>query len=107
MKLLTKAILRKLPPVGSQLDWEDPMLRVKFFTPDSQWTWYASEGSRELETGDFHFYGYVVGPFPARGGFSLSELQSVRGQLGLPVERDLHFRPQRFSELNPPANAWL
>jgi len=107
MKLLTKAVLQKLPPLGGQRDWEDPIVWLKFFTPDAGWTWYATEGEREPETGDFVFFGYVVGPCPEWGGFRLSELQEVRGQLGLPVERDRHFRPQLFSELNPPTEVGL
>ena len=46
--------------------------QVKFFTPDSNWTWYASEFD-----GEDIFFGLVAGFEP--GYFSLSELQSVRG----------------------------
>ena len=99
MKLLTKAILKRLPPLGSQSDWDDPVVQVKFFMPDAGWTWYAIDGSPAPETGDFIFYGYVVGPFPEWGSFSLREMQSVRGKLGLSVERDLHFKRKRFSQL--------
>ena len=31
------------------------------------------------------------------GYFALSELQSIRGKFGLPVERDLYFQPTRLS----------
>ena len=33
------------------------------------------------------------------GHFLLSQLSAVRGPLGLPVERDLHFSPAPFSEV--------
>ncbi|MEX2144018.1 MAG: DUF2958 domain-containing protein [Anaerolineales bacterium] len=33
------------------------------------------------------------------GYFPLSELQSVRSPLGLPVERDIHFEPKSLKEL--------
>ena len=59
---------------------------VKFFTPDSNWTWYASEFD-----GEDLFFGLVSGFEVELGYFSLSELQSVKGPLGLPIERD-HFR---------------
>lgn len=91
MKLLTKEILATLPPLGSQEDNPDPIVRVKFFTPDAGWSWYATEASPEGK--DFIFFGYVIGVEPEWGTFSLSELTSIRGRLGLPVERDLHFRP--------------
>jgi hypothetical protein len=97
MKLLTKGILRNLPRCGSQSESADPTLWVKFFTPDAGWTWFAAEGERE-ESGDFIFWGYVIGVESEWGSFRLSELQSVHGQLGLPVERDLHFTPQPFSQ---------
>ena len=101
MKLLTKAVLRHLPPLYAQESVPDPIVHVKFFTPDSSWTWYATEGSSEGS--DFIFFGYVVGAFPEWGYFSLSELQSVRGNLGLPIELDLHFRPRAFSQITEAA----
>ena len=97
MKLLTEAILRTLPPLGSQSESADPVFWVKFFTPDAGWTWFAAEAERE-ENGDVLFWGYVIGVEAEWGSFRLSELHSVRGHLGLPVERDLHFKPKPFSQ---------
>lgn len=67
---------------------------VKFFTPDSNWTWYASEFN-----GEDIFFGLVIGFEAEFGYFSLSELESLRGPLGLPIERDLHFEPRSLEEL--------
>ena len=39
MKLLTQELERKLPSLGT----ESEMAFVKWFTPDSNWTWYVSE----------------------------------------------------------------
>jgi hypothetical protein len=78
------------------------MFWVKFFTPDAGWTWFAAEDERE-ESGDFLFFGYVIGVESEWGSFRLSELQSVRGQLGLPIKRDLHFTPKAASEAVPQA----
>ena len=94
MKILTKEVLDKLPPLYSQEEVEDPMIICKFFYPDFGWTWYAIEF-----VGKDTFYGYVVGDFPELGYFSLSELLANRGKLGLPVERDLYFKPCRLSEV--------
>jgi Protein of unknown function (DUF2958) len=67
MKLLTKDILRRLPSIGSQPDKGlDALAVVKFFTPDSSWTWYASEFDGSM------FYGLVVGLEMELGYFSLS-----------------------------------
>lgn len=70
---------------------------MKFFTPDSSWTWYVTEG--EAQEGDFLFFGYVVGHEREWGYFALSELEAVRGPLGLHLERDLHFEPRPMSSI--------
>jgi hypothetical protein len=66
---------------------------VKFFTPDSSWTWYASEFDGEM------FYGIVVDIELELGYFWLRELECTRGKLGLPVERDKWFKPTPLREL--------
>jgi hypothetical protein len=97
MKLLTQEVLNRLPALGSQENEKDPIVQVKFFTPDAGWTWYATEGSPEGD--DFIFFGYVQGVEAEWGNFSLRELRTVRGALGLPVERDLHFHPRPMSQV--------
>jgi hypothetical protein len=95
MQLLTQAIRRQLPPLYANEDkGTDALAIVKFFTPDSSWTWYASEFD-----GDDLFFGLAVGVEPELGYFRLSELQSIRGTLGLPVERDKYFEPAPLREL--------
>jgi hypothetical protein len=96
MKLLTQEVLRRLPALGSDTG-DDPIAQVKFFTPDAGWTWYATEGS--FEGDDFIFFGFVQGIEAEWGNFALSELRSIRGRLGLPVERDRHFRPRPMSQV--------
>jgi hypothetical protein len=100
MQLLTKEIRRKLPPIGSQ-DGKGgkAVVYVKFFTPDSNWTWFATEGQAEGD--DFTFFGLVEGFEKELGYFSLAELQSARGPMGLPVERDLHWKPKTLKEIAP------
>lgn len=94
MKLLTKELLKKLPALYSNENESDPMVICKFFTPDSNWTWYAIEFD-----GNDTFYGLVDGFEEELGYFSLSELESVRGALGLPIERDLYFKPCKLSNV--------
>jgi hypothetical protein len=97
MKLLTKAIRKKLPPLYSQDKLGGKALAyVKLFTPDSNWTFYITEFDG-MDT----FFGLVDGFCKELGYFSLSELQNVRGPLGLQVERDLHWRPKRLEEIAP------
>lgn len=87
----------QLPKLYEQEGSSDPTVYAKFFTPDAGWTWYITEG-QEAE-GDFRFFGYVIGLESEWGYFVLSELESVRGRLGLPIECDLCFTARRFREV--------
>ncbi len=95
MELLPEEVRKQLPPLYSQEDEPDPMVHVKFFHPNSHWTWYATE--YDLTEGIF--FGWVYGDFPELGYFSLSELQGVIDPLGMGIERDLHFTPMKLSEV--------
>ena len=63
---------------------------VKLFTPDAGATWLLSEIDPDEPDLAFGLCDLGLG-FPELGLVSLSELASVRGKLGLAVERDLHF----------------
>jgi len=100
MQLLTKEILKKLPALGGQDGKGGKAVSyVKYFTPDSSWTWYATEGQEEGN--DFMFFGLVEGQEKELGYFSLAEIQGVRGPMGLPIERDLHWTPRTLAEIAP------
>ena len=43
MKLITDEIKKTLPPLYSQEHNPEPQAVLKFFTPWSNWTWYAIE----------------------------------------------------------------
>ncbi len=95
MKLITKEISTILPKLYEQdSKGLNAIAYVKFFTPDSNWTWYVTEYN-----GDDIFFGLVDGLEKELGYFSLSELKSVRGPFGLNVERDLYFEPATLEEL--------
>jgi len=98
MKLLTKEIKSRLPPLyaNENTPTKDVMVQVKFFTPDGNWTWYATEFD-----GQDMFFGLVDGFDKELGYFSLSELKSIRGALGLPIERDMYWRPKTLGEIAP------
>lgn len=97
MDLLPAALRATLPALYSQENTPDPIIHLKFFTPDSNWTWLVTEGNAE-DDDDYRFFGYVIGIEAEWGYFLLSELRSARGPLGLPIERDLYFEPKPFSE---------
>ena len=104
MKLLTKEIERKLEklPLYStdSLPNSEREVVVKFFTPDSSWTWYVLEGGKCGEdTEDWEFFGLVDGFERELGYFRLSELKKAKGPLGLPIERDLYFGNPTLQEV--------
>ncbi len=93
--LLDQASRKKLPPLYSgEEKGMEALAQVKFFTPDSNWTWYASEFD-----GEDTFFGLVSGFDVELGYFSLKELQETRGPMGLQIERDLYFKPKTLKEL--------
>ena len=61
---------------------------VKLFTPDAQCTWLLTE--IDADGVAFGLCDLGMGE-PELGYVSLIELRTVRGPLGLPAERDLHF----------------
>jgi hypothetical protein len=100
MKLLTKTIYEQLLRNGrirAALAEEgkaeaDFIPIVKLFTPDAGCTWILSELDPEEPDIAFGLCDLGMG-CPELGSVRISELESVRGKLGLPVERDLHFAP--------------
>jgi len=100
MKLLTEEIRKKLPKLYEQEDkGGDAVAYFKLFTPDSSFSWYITEGSQEGD--DFMMFGLVDGLERELGYVSLKELQSVKGPLGLPIERDLYWQPKTLREIAP------
>lgn len=96
MKLITPELEENIPKLYAQ-DGKGmySIAYVKFFTPDSNWTWFVTE----YDPAQRLCFGFVCGFVNEFGYFSLDELESVRGPLGLPVERDLHFIPKMLLEL--------
>jgi hypothetical protein len=101
MKLLTAEIIKKLErkPLYSTDGQKQAEVLVKFFTPWSNWTWYAVEGTKH-ENGDWEFFGLVDGLEMELGYFFLSELQKLQGPGGLRVERDRYFQGTLYKEEN-------
>ena len=94
---LPQEILDRFAEIGNQSETpiEDVIIVAKYFTPDAGWTWYATEYDPEYKV----FYGFVQWLFDEWGSFALEDLQKIRGQLRLPVERDLFFDECRFWDL--------
>ena len=96
MKLITEELRKQLPPLYSQENENDPMVICKFFDPCGSFSWFILEFDGE----DLFFckvFSHLC-PDGELGYSSLSEIESVRGALGLGIERDLYFKPKRLSE---------
>ena len=102
MKLLTKELEKRFAQVGSQENKRDPLVIAKFFNPSGAGTWYATE--YDPERGIFFGYVSIFGDWNDEwGSFSLEELQSVKGPLGLGIERDCFFTEKPISQVAPKA----
>ncbi|MHC4368250.1 MAG: DUF2958 domain-containing protein [Planctomycetota bacterium] len=106
MKLLPCKIRERLPRLGEQ-DGKGgkAVAYAKCFTPSSSWSWYITEGSpvrnKDNEPVDYILFGLVEGQCKELGYFRLSELESVNGPMGLPIERDLYWKPKTLEEIAP------
>jgi hypothetical protein len=94
VNLIPQSLAAKIPRLYETEHIPDPTVWVKFFFPDFHWTWYVIEYD-----GEDLCFGWVDGDARELGYFSLKELTSTRGTLGLPIERDRYFTPCPLSEL--------
>lgn len=101
MKLLTQPIYDKLiangrrqDPVRGTEDEIDFRPVVKLFTPDAACTWLLTELDPEDPDIAFGLCDLGMG-CPELGSVRISELEAVRGKLGLPVERDRWFEADK------------
>ncbi len=106
MKLLPCKIRERLPRLGEQdCKGGKAVVYAKCFAPSSSLNWYISEGSpvwnKDNNVVDYILYGFVEGQCKELGYFSLSELESIRGPMGLPIERDLYWQPKTLEEIAP------
>jgi hypothetical protein len=109
MKLLTKELEKKIPPLYSQENNPDPTVVAKFFCPWGSGTWWIIEGEWQTheEDGDKYQDDYLMfglcmlfTPQEAELGYvSLNELASVTGPMGLKVERDMYWEPVPLSKV--------
>jgi hypothetical protein len=96
-QLMPESVRKQLPPLYAQENAGGKAIAyVKYFTPDSGFTWWATEFD-----GKDTFFGLVDGQYKELGYFSLAELETVRGPHGMPIERDLHWTPTPLEQIAP------
>jgi hypothetical protein len=97
MELLSQDLLRRFAEVGDQ-EGKDAIVIAHYFNPCGAGNWYATEF--DVETGEFFGYVSIFGDHNDEWGyFSLAELESYQGPLGLGIERDLYWKEKRFSQI--------
>lgn len=67
---------------------------VKLFAPDGGATWLLTEIDPDTPEIAFGLCDLGLGA-PELGYVNLTDLRRARGRLGLPIERDLYFRPTK------------
>jgi len=94
-KFITKEIEKALPKLYSQENVSDPIVVAKWFSPYSNWRWFAIEFD-----GEDTFFGLVQGFEVELGNFSKMEMETAVFRGILPaVERDLSWQPKPLSEV--------
>jgi hypothetical protein len=90
MTLITDDLRTRLLANGAAETETDHVPVVKLFNPTGAATWLLTELDAD---GDTLFGLCDLGfGFPELGSVSLAELQTVKGSLGLGIERDLYFK---------------
>ena len=92
MKLITKEIASKLPPLytNSEKSMEETKVILKLFNPAGAGTWYITEYDPEQKLA-FGFANLGDPEMAELGYVSILELEQYQGPLGLGIERDMHF----------------
>jgi len=88
--LMPPAVAASLPEMYTTGHDANSMAQVKWYTPDSTWSWFVIEYDplERLAFGMVHDFQKEL------GYFTVEDIEEIRGPLGLKVERDLWFTPQ-------------
>tara|TARA_R100001163_G_scaffold64059_1_gene57394 strand:+ start:380 stop:757 length:378 start_codon:yes stop_codon:yes gene_type:complete len=100
-KLLTKEILNETPDLldNDGLETHKVKVTAKFFDPTGSFTWYLTEIDKRDKNTCFGFVTSEFCPQGELGYFTISELESVKGHLGLGIERDKYFKATKLTEV--------
>lgn len=96
MTLIPQEMHHTIPDLYETEEIPDPICHIKLFLPNTHWTWYITELSKQ----DHNLcFGYVIGLENELGYFTLQELESLQSSLGISVERDESFMPTPLSKI--------
>jgi hypothetical protein len=97
MKLITEEfeLLFKDYPLYSQESESDPLVVAKLFDPCGSATWFILE----YDPVEKIAFSYVQGLIEDEFGYtSITELESIKGPLGIGIEQDLYFQQKKLSD---------
>jgi hypothetical protein len=94
MKLITKELRKRIPPLYSK-----KRLKIQLFMQSTSLQTLIGLGMFWSLTVKIHSSVVLMDCILEIGYFSLSELEKIRGPLGLKVERDLYWKPKPLSEV--------
>jgi hypothetical protein len=97
MKIVTEEFeeLFKDYPLYSQEHEEDPLVVAKLFDPCGSASWFLLE----YDPVEKIAFGYVTGLVENELGYILlTEMESIKGPLGIGIEQDIYFQQKRLSE---------
>ncbi len=89
------SVAPNIPKLYATENVKDPTVWLRWFTPDSNFTFWVTE----FDPDEKLCFGLVQGFETELGYFSLAELEEARGPLGLRLERDIHFNPKPLSKV--------
>lgn len=94
-KMMTQALSKKLPPLYAQDGkGSETVVYGHWFSCFSNFDFYATEYDPETK----ECFGFVFGPFPEMGYFSLAEFEEINRHYGFNfIERDVYFDPQKVT----------
>ncbi len=98
MKIVTEEFetLFKDYPLYSQEHEDDPLVIAKLFDPCGSASWFLLE----YDPVEKRAFGYVTGMTSDELDYiSLTEMESIKGLLGIGIEQDMYFVQKRLSEL--------
>jgi hypothetical protein len=98
MKIITEEFeeLFAKYPLYSQEHESDPLVVAKLFDPCGSATWFLLE----FDPVERIAFGYVTGMTADELGYiSLTEMESIKGPLGIGIEQDIYFTQKRLSEV--------
>jgi hypothetical protein len=98
MKIVTEEFeeLFKDYPLYSQEHAKDPLVIAKLFDPCGSATWFLLE----FDPVEKLAFGFVQGLIEDELGYvSLTEMETIKGPLGIGIEQDIYFQQKRLSEV--------